>query len=117
MKPAAGHTVRNQMLRPISESPSAKVLNATVQPAIVFVVRVASGALGCLGLYVLFAVVPNFMVQPDFLGALFLGMFISITAAGFALWIPSKYLRGYFAINIIFVSILELVANIAIVMR
>lgn len=105
------------MLRPISDSPSAKVLGANADPGLVLAVKIVSTVLGGFCLYAALQMMGDFIVQPDFHGAFFLGFFSAIAALGFSFWVPQKFQRRYFAVLGIFIGVMELAVNVVIIMK
>ena len=105
------------MLRPINESPSAKVLESTASPELLLAVKIVSAILGLFCLYAAFRMTGSFIAQPDYDGAFFLGLFCVMAALGFALWVPAKYQRRYFGVVGIAVGVMELIVNLAIIIK
>ena len=105
------------MLRPTSESPAAKILGANADPGLVLAVKIVSTVLGGFCLYAALRMTGDFIAQPDFHGAFLLGLFSAMAAAGFSLWVRQKFQRRYFAVLGIFIGVMELAVNVAIIMK
>lgn len=104
----------NSNLTPQLEEP---VLSVGTDDGLLLMLKIASAGFAAFCIYVAFRITGDLIVKPDIHDTFVLGIFLAMAGIGFLIWVPKKNQHQYAALLSIFIGVMEIAVNVAIIMK
>ena len=92
-------------------------LQAPAEDGLLVALKILSAVFGCFCIYVALQITAGLFGNPNAHDAFVLGLFLAMAGIGFLIWAPKKYQRKCAAAISLFIAILEVAVNVAIILK